>query len=53
MAPQAALAVAGNFGGRQEGGEGKPGMGKTGFAEETKNQVYASNVTSKHGSTVF
>lgn len=28
-------------------------MGETGFAEETSKQIHASNVTSKHGSTVF
>lgn len=33
--------------------EEEPGMGKTGFAEKTENQVHANNLTSKHGSTVF
>lgn len=28
-------------------------MEEEGLAEETKNQIHASNVTSKHGSMVF
>lgn len=50
MVIQAVLAV--DFEGRQEEWYAKHRGNKV-FAEETKNQIHGSDVTSKHGNTVF